>query len=382
MNINKLKILTQVKLLLSLSLAILMVPSMAFGSNGTPKSARDTVIIELNDNSKIVIITNSQDDLASLEDYDINQMIKDLNDQLTDSVEYMEINEGKAYVNEDDGIEMKDWKINEDRVRVKLGGLEVDVDPDEVDDWDEDDWIDRRKVTYETDRKDRTTHHFNIDLGINNWMEGGNFPDIDNAPYSIKPFGSWYIALNSVNRTWIGGPLFLDWGVGVSWYNWKLQDADFIITEGAERIEFIPAPPEQNGIKSKLTASYINATVVPMFDFARGRRKVTSIESGGFSVRRYSRKGFRFGLGGYAGYRIGSHTKFKFSEGGDKEKDKERDNFFLENFRYGLRAQVGWKGVELFAMYDLNDVFSANRGPINADGNSAALNAITFGITL
>ena len=60
MNTNRLKILSQVKLLLSLSLAILMMPSMAFGSNGTPKSARDTVIIELNDNSKIVIVVGQE----------------------------------------------------------------------------------------------------------------------------------------------------------------------------------------------------------------------------------------------------------------------------------------------------------------------------------
>ena len=112
-----------------------------------------------------------------------------------------------------------------------MGGIEVDVDTDDIDDWDEDDWQDRRKVTYRKDRFERTTHHFNIDLGINNWLEDGQFPDDNNAPYSVKPFGSWYVALNSVNRTWVGGPIFLDWGFGISWYNWKMQDADVRISE-------------------------------------------------------------------------------------------------------------------------------------------------------
>jgi hypothetical protein len=370
------------KSILAILIAVLLIPATAFSSTGNGDTKQDTVIIELNNNSKIVIVTKSREDLASLENYDINQMVKDLNAQLSDSVEYMEIQDGKAYVNEDGEVEMKDWKINDDEVRIKLGGVEVDVDPDKIDDWDDDDWEDRKKVTYEADRLDRTSHHFNIDIGLNNWMEDGGFPDANNAPYSIKPFGSWYVGLNSTNRTWVGGPVFLEWGVGVSWYNWKLEDADFIIQEGSERIEFNPTPPEIKGSKSKLTASYINATVVPMFDFSRGRRKITSIESSGLKIKKYSRKGFRFGVGGYAGYRIGSHTKFKYKDDGSKEKDKESDNFFLENFRYGLRAQVGWKGVELFAAYDLNEVFSSNRGPLNADGNSAALNAITFGITL
>lgn len=369
-----------IALLMVISLAM---PSVAMGLEYDPTPKKDTVIIELNNNSKIVIVTKNKEDLATLEDYDINQMIKDLNDQLSDSVEYMQINDGKAYVNEDDGeVEMKDWKINDDEVRIRIGGVEVDVDPDEMDDWDEDDWENRKKVTYDVERADRTTHHFNIDIGLNNWMEGSQFPDANDAPYSVKPFGSWYVALNSVNRTWVTGPIFLEWGLGISWYNWKLEDADFRIVEGDERIEFVQSPNTVSGQKSKLTASYINATVVPMFDFSRGRRRITSIESGGVKIKRYSRKGFRFGVGGYAGYRLGSHTKFKFKEDGNKEKDKERDNFFLENFRYGVRAQVGWKGVELFAAYDLNEVFSTNRGPLNADGENAGLNAITFGITL
>ncbi len=367
------------KALLSIALLTIATFSFASYSNGSEK---DTVIIELSNKSKIVIVTESRADLASLQNYDINQMIRDLNEQLSDSVKYMQIDDGKAYVNEDSEVEMRDWEINQDKVRVKLGGIEVDVDPDEVDDWDEDDWEDRRKVTYDAERVERTTHHFNIDLGINNWLEDGQFPDGDNAPYSVKPWGSWYVALNSVNKTWVGGPLFLDWGLGISWYNWKLQDPDYIISEGPEAIEFNLAPPELNGSKSKLTASFINIHAVPMFDFSRGRKKVTSYESSGVKVRRYSKKGFRFGLGGYAGYRLGAHTKFKFKEGGSTERDKERDNFYLENFRYGLRGQIGWKGLELFAMYDLNEVFSSGRGPVNADGQNAALNGITFGVTL
>jgi len=356
------------RIMASLVMAIL-VPTVSLAFNSI--NPKDTVIIELNNNNKIVIITSSKEDLATLERYDINQMIRDLNNQLSDSVQYMEIKDGKAYVNEK---ELKDWKINEDEVHIKLGGLQVDVDADKAKNWDGDDWNIQKKRTYETERVDRTTHHFNIDLGINNWLENGSFPDDNNELYSIKPFGSWYLALNSVNKTWVGGPVFLEWGLGISWYNWKMQDADVVIQEGANNITFTPAPVAVNGIKSKLTTSYVNAQLVPMFDFSKGRKKVTSYESSGVRIKRYSRQGFRFGMGGYAGYRLGSHTKFVFKEDGNRDRDKEKDNFFLENFRYGLRAQIGWKGMELFGMYDLNNVFASGRGP--------DLNAITFGISL
>lgn len=346
---------------------ILMMPFMVFAIE---VSQGDTVIIELNGNSRIVIITKNKADLADIQNYDINQMIKDLNEQLQDTVAYLVIDgdePGKEYASRRDI-----GRRSNEGVSIDLGGLDVQVDPDKLEDFDEDDWRSRRKVSYDVKRTDKTTHHFNVDLGLNNWLEGGNFPDINNSPYSIKPFGSWYVALNSTNQTWIGGPLFIEWGMGISWYNWKFQDSDFRLVEADDMVEFVD-DPNINGIKSKLTASYLNAQFVPMFDFSRGRKRLTSVEASGIKIRRYSKRGIRFGLGGYVGYRLGSHTKFIFKEGGSRDKDKEHDNFFLENFRYGLRGQIGWKGVEFFGTYDMNEVFSSGNGP--------ELNAITFGMT-
>ncbi len=354
------------KTIIYIATLILTIPLLAFTEK---EHKNDTVIIELN-GSKIVIITNSKADLAAIQNYDINQMIKDLNAQLQDSVTYLEIDgseRGVEYVSDNE-----DSRRDRDRVSVDLGGLAVDVDPDTIDDFDEDDWRRRRRTTYDVKRTDRTTHHFNFDLGLNNWLEDGSFPDANNSPYSIKPFGSWYVALNSTNRTWVGGPLFIEWGIGVSWYNWKLEDSDFRIVEADDNIDFV-SDPNISGIKSKLTASYLNAQLVPMFDFSRGTRRIRSVDAGSIRIRRYSRRGLRFGLGGYVGYRLGSHTKYIFKDGGSREKDKEHDNFFLENFRYGLRGQIGWKGVEFFGTYDLNNVFSSGNGP--------ELNAITFGMT-
>ena len=108
------------------------------------------------------------------------------------------------------------------------------------------------------------------------------------------------------------------------------------------------------------------------------RKKVKNLERGSVSFRTYKKQGIRFGVGGYAGYRIGGNTKFVYREDGKKQKDKEKGNYYLENFRYGVRAQVGYKGLDLFAMYDLNNVFAGDRGPAGSNG----MNAITVGITL
>ena len=57
---------------------------------------------------------------------------------------------------------------------------------------------------------------------------------------------------------------------------------------------------------------------------------------------------------------------------GRKEKEKQKDNFYLNNFRYGLKLQLGTQGIEFFTAYDLNPLFAKGKGP--------DLHAITFGI--
>ena len=62
------------------------------------------------------------------------------------------------------------------------------------------------------------------------------------------------------------------------------------------------------------------------------------------------------GAGGYLGYRLGSHSKTKTEDGGKKE--KEFNNFYLNNFKYGLTFQLGLHNLpDIFVNYDLNPLF-------------------------
>ncbi len=53
---------------------------------------------------------------------------------------------------------------------------------------------------------------------------------------------------------------------------------------------------------------------------------------------------------------------------------KTRFIYYLNNLRYGARLQIGFRGVDLFANYDLNDLFSVKKAP--------ELHAVSFGIVL
>jgi len=213
-----------------------------------------------------------------------------------------------------------------------------------------------------------THNHFDIDLGLNNWLEDGKNPS--GETYEVKPWGSWYIALKSVNNTHIGGKLHLEWGPDVSFYSMKFEDERARLYKTDEEVLFLTEDLEPSR-KSKLEVIYINFSAVPMLQFGRSRDH----HHHGFSdfTLGHHGHGFRIGVGAYGGYRIGSKAKYVTDNGG-KDKEKDHDNFYLQNWRYGLRAQMGYRDVDFFFNYDLNEIFTEGKGP--------ALNAISFGVIL
>ena len=256
-----------------LAIALVAIPKATQASD----SQGDTVVIELSNKSKILIYTEDKEALKDLQQYDINRMIADLNKALdSKKIEKVELRDkdGNKYM-KDTTLIIGDGEV---KTRIKIGNLELMVD---ADDWDEledefDDDIPVRRYNYEEKSIDRTDHHFNVDIGMNNWLDDGEFPDAEGQPYTVKPWGSWYIALNSTNRTWVTGPLFMEWGFGFSWYNWKMEDPNRIIEKGDDFIEFNDVQvtnPDISGIKSRLTAPYVNVSFVPMLDFAKGKKK-------------------------------------------------------------------------------------------------------------
>ncbi|UII24954.1 hypothetical protein LVD15_16770 [Fulvivirga maritima] len=220
------------------------------------------------------------------------------------------------------------------------------------------------------EKKERkaTINDFGIDLGINNYQENGSAPSDDNALYTVKPFGSWYIALKSINHTHINGSFYLLWGGDISWYNFKFDNEDARMLKGDDGIFFMEES-DVNSKKSKLTAAYVNASVVPMLAFGDSKPS----QNCHWKIWDEN-QGFRIGAGMYAGYKIGSYTKVVTKEDGDKDKDKDHDSFYLNNFRYGVRVQAGFRGIDLFFNYDLNELFADNKGP--------QLNAFSFGVVL
>ena len=362
---------------------LMAIPVLAY------QNPADTVIIELDNNTRIVIVVKDEEGLKNLENYDLNAMLRDLNLSIDSSgadTQHLVIEDesGENYLsdttivlNEENGItydeegDGEEFKINLWNYRITAKVKDWDDYEEEFEDWD--DGPDFHKSERIEDGPNSFSK-FAFEFGMNNYLENGDFPDANAAPYAVKPWGSWYVGMGWARTNYVSSSFLIEWGGNFTWYNFKLENNDIVITKGPEMVEFNPLPSEFNGKKSKLTASYFNVSFVPMIDFSGNKRKVKSLESGSFKIENYKKRGFRFGVGVYGGYRLGSHSKIKYRQDGSTEKDKEHNSFYLQNWRYGVRARMAIRSLDVFFNYDLNDLFSEGRGP--------EVNAFSFGIIL
>jgi hypothetical protein len=311
---------------------------------------KDSVVIEFGKAGRIVIMVESLADFEKLKGMNINQIIAELGIQenkATGEVTLVELHKK-------DGSVKEIVRVNENgpETEVRVGRMRVFVDESGAD----------TKVKFESDTKKEDnpnfSTHFNLDLGINNFLQEGSFPTSD-QPYATKGWGSWNVGLNWMGSQRLTDGLRWNFGLGFQWYNFKFENRDFQAVRGQDEISFVERT-DVTGVKSKLSASYLTA--------------MTLLE---VNLGKTQEDGLTLAVGPYIGYRLGGRSKFVYEEPGRAADRTEKINtgLYLENLRYGFRGEVGiGKHITFFSTYDLNELFQEGKGP--------ALNPITFGIKL
>jgi hypothetical protein len=311
-----------------------------------PHNEGDTVVVKLKNKNKVMIITEKEKDLKSLKRIDINQIISDIDSSFNSSS-----NGGEVIINigsRDSLLVIK--KVNGSGVRKSYRALVEIQDDDDTTSKKSGNHHKRKWYHYNNDND-----AFEIDLGWNNYLEDGALPGDNNKPYGLRPFNSNIVAFRAM-KTLLkkkDGPFSLTGGLELAVNNYKYEN-EVIIRKSSESVTFEPFPSNQKMIKSKLAITWLN---VPLMVHYRPRKS-----------------NFHLAVGGYAGYRLGSHSKIKYEENGSERKDKVHANFYLNSLQYGARLQVGFHDVDLFVTYNFNQLFSKDRGP--------ALTPISFGFTL
>jgi predicted RNase H-related nuclease YkuK (DUF458 family) len=361
-------------LLFSLILIVAICPLSQGKEIDGNKAEEDTIIVNFGKKGKMVIYVDNKEDFKALKAYDLNALLSKINIYLDSTYQEDIMNDtsftfhtpysikpsagqGEATIRVErveDNINDIERKLEEtaeeleeaaediENLTVRIGSLHVDINPKESDE-------EKVKVYHKTPEEKRIRHYFNFHLGLNNYFEKDHIPSNEQTAYVLSPLRSRYFAINYVQKYRIASPFFITTGVELAFNNYMFRD-EIRINKSNGTVAFEPV--ERDVRKSKLATTYVNIPLMAVLDFNNK---------------------FHLGVGGYVGYRLGSHSKIKYSSG-DDIKDKERSNFYLNDWRYGIRGIIGVRDVKLFVNYDLNTLFRGTRGP--------EVNAISFGVVI
>lgn len=135
-------------------------------------------------------------------------------------------------------------------------------------------------------------------------------------------------------------------GIGTSNIYFKDQTVSFTDT-GAQgtMVHFVPEAYDYK--KSKLTTAYIEAPFELRF----------------FGNKEDRNHGFKAAIGLKAGALLGAHTKTKRTVEGSSVVEKVNTKRYMETWRVGATARIGWGNFSLFGTYQLNSVFKEGSGP-------------------
>ncbi len=225
----------------------------------------------------------------------------------------------------------------EDQIRI---GIDINGKPAEH-------FIFSTKTSKRDLKYDRRTYtDFVIAIGLNNALIEDQ--SLGDSPYRIG--GSRFFEMGWQWRTRVfknTNFLRLNYGFSFQFNGLKPTDNQYFV-ENDGQTELQEFPLELS--KSKLRMDNL---VFPIhFEF--GPSRVRESEK---TIRYDLDKSFRFGIGGYGGFNIGTRQKLKYQENGERIKDKFKRDYNTADLIYGVSAYAGFGGTQLYVKYDLNPIF-------------------------
>ena len=154
------------------------------------------------------------------------------------------------------------------------------------------------------------------------------------------------------NRNTIG----LLTGIGVRFFSYRLND-DVSITLDENNIV---QPQELDAATIKKSKLGLVSLMVPLLAEFQ------------LPINNYRNRVYISG-GIFGELKLNSHTKVKYKDE-QNEKLKVVDHFSIRDFNYGIMLRTGYRGINLYATYNLLGFFIAGKGP--------ELTPFSFGITL
>jgi hypothetical protein len=254
------------------------------------------------------------------------------------------------------------FEQNSDTTRLRLGDIKiVIIDESKTKEGEEKKESEKKSSGSQTNKKkhQKIGHWAGLDFGVN------AFTTYDYS-FKMAPFNQ-HLELDMVRSTnlafnfaqWelpiVKNHLSLVSGLGLEWQKYAFKNNTTILPDKNKHIGFIDTLTSYN--KSLFKTSWINAPLLLAFNSNKKKEK-----------------SFHIAAGVVLGYNYTQKTKTRYTLAGNDFKYKTRGDYALDTFKYAATVRVGYGKFNMFASYQLNNMFKKGAGP--------ELFPVTAGITL
>jgi hypothetical protein len=200
------------------------------------------------------------------------------------------------------------------------------------------------------DKKKFKGHWAGFEFGLNNYVDE-NF-SLNRAPedeyMDINTGRSWNFNFNFAQYSLpiISDHFGIITGMGLEWSNYHFSNMNTIAKIDGE-IQEEPLTFTSSPKKNRFQTTYMTIPLLVELQLLNGKRKDRIYLAGGI----------------IGGIKLGSNTKLIYYEGGDKQRDKKKGDYYLRPLRYAVTGRAGYKLVKVYCNYYLTSLFIDGRGP-------------------
>jgi hypothetical protein len=275
-------------------------------------------------------------------------------DSLSNDIEQIELSKDR------DGLHVRVQTVDsiggavKDTTKIKMKNSTIYIVNDE-----RDTDLDSIKVDNCVDSKSELTNWAGFDLGINGFLSADGETDLGDANeyLELEVIQSRTFSFNFwEHKARIASDYFgIITGMGLQYNSYRLKN-DYTLASGKDTlVAFMDSTIDIR--KNKFRTTWLNVPLLLEFNTSRDRDK-----------------SFHIAAGVVGGLHLGSMYKQKYSQEGTDFKVKAKNDFQVAPYKLEAMLRIGYGSVNLFASYQLTELFEEGHGP--------ELYPYTLGITL
>jgi hypothetical protein len=298
---------------------------------------------------KIEKITKEEKEALKIEVEEVNKQLENGSLTITQANEKkQQLAEARATIIENK-VAVAQAELN-NLVQEKVDGKikEVSKDRSFTVDWT---WSNTNDSIRRSKGESRTTSQLVFATGVNNLVTNGSIANSDFG-YLRSVFFEWGLTRN-YRLSKNSNLLHLKYGFSWMYNHLHATDNRYFVADG-DQTGLATFPTHLRRKDTYFKNVYVTVPLHLEFDFSK-----TKTDADGNKIFN-SHRGFRFGIGGYVGYNTNSKQFLSYEVDGYRINERQKGNWNVNDWNYGLSAYFGRKETSLYIKYDLNPLFKDN----------------------